>query len=455
MVINNFDENFTLDKLTEIFLTYIRKKNIIGIDNIDNKTFQNNIANYASYIMRTISEYQFSPYLEKLISKGRLKYPRIIAIPTIKDRIVLYILKEDLHKYFPECVNTELVNNRIIDIYKFLASANEYSIIRLDLRGFYDSINQKILLEQLAKRIDSGLFLSLIDKAITNPTVPKKYSKRDRNKYFQDLGIPQGLAISNILANIYLKEIDDDFIGKTAYYYRYVDDILIICGKAQEADIFEEIRRKLKRLGLDLNTEKSVVFSSQDSFSFLGYKISNKMISIKDESVQNHINAIFALLSNYRRLIDNKELREKWITTEQLVERLKSDLNEKITGAISENKKYGWLFYFSSITDKQILHKMNLVISEAVNRILPKDISTQMKIKSYVKSFYEIKNRPRGGYIENYDNYDTFTKRREYLNIRGYLDSDKTYSEDEINYMFLTIRERNLARMQKDIGSLS
>jgi retron-type reverse transcriptase len=452
---DDFTNLFSLDYIGEIFLTYIRKRNIIGIDNIDNKSFQNNIANYANHIKNTINDYQYSPYLEKLISKGRFKHPRIISIPTIKDRIVLYILKEYLHTAFPECVNTELINDRIVEIFQFLSSGKEYSIIRIDLKGFYDSINQKILLSYLSERISSDLFLSLIDKAITNPTVPKKYSKQDKHKFFQDVGVPQGLAISNILANIYLNEIDTVFVAKAAYYYRYVDDILIICEKDTKSTIYDEIRRALRRLGLDLNTEKSMTFSSSDDFSFLGYQVSSKIITIKPDTVQNHINSVFALLSNYKRLIDNKELREKWITMEQLVERLTSDLNEKITGAISENKKYGWLFYFSSINDKEILHKMNVIVSEAVNRILPKNIAATIKVKSYVRSFYEIKNRPRGGYINDYDVYDTFMKRRDYLNIRGHLDSDKQYTEDEINYLFITVRERNLSRMQRDIGSLS
>ena len=98
-----------------------------------------------------MDEYNFSPYLEKLISKGRNKAPRVISIPTIKDRIVLYALKEVLHELFPECVNTELVNKKIKDIFSYLGVSGETKIIRLDIKDFYGSINQKILFDKINK----------------------------------------------------------------------------------------------------------------------------------------------------------------------------------------------------------------------------------------------------------------------------------------------------------------
>ena len=89
------------------------------IDNIQTKCLQGN--------------YRFSPYLENLKSKGKDKKPRVISIPTVRDRIVLLALKELLVKIFPECVPKKLPNtyineiknliyqnlhNNILDIYK-------------------------------------------------------------------------------------------------------------------------------------------------------------------------------------------------------------------------------------------------------------------------------------------------------------------------------------------------
>jgi RNA-directed DNA polymerase len=60
--------------------------------------------------------YGFSPYVETLKSKGKGKHPRVIAIPTVRDRIVLLALKELLFKMFPDCVPKKLSNTYIHEI---------------------------------------------------------------------------------------------------------------------------------------------------------------------------------------------------------------------------------------------------------------------------------------------------------------------------------------------------
>jgi hypothetical protein len=164
---------------------------------------------------------------------------------------------------------------------------------------------------------------------------------------------------------------------------------------------------------------------------------------------------LFALICNYKRLKDHKEARESWLTDELLPNRFQSELNERITGAISEKKKYGWLFYFSAMNDMSILYKLNVILKSALTRIFPSNFLSKVEIKNFVKAYYAIKNDPKSGYIEDYDNYDTMLKKREYLGFRGYIDRTKRYTDDEIEYKFNTIRERNLLKMQRDIGSLS
>jgi retron-type reverse transcriptase len=448
-------KNLSPEKIPSIFNDYIIKHNIIGIDNIDNKAFWKRMAYHTNHISSTINSYNFSPYLEKLLLKGRNKIPRVISIPTIKDRIVLYVLKETLHRVFPECVNNQLVNKKIKELANIISSKKNGKIIKIDLKGFYDSINQEILLGKIRRKSKSKLFLSLIDQAITNPTVPKGYEKTEKETYYKYLGIPQGLAISNILANIFLHEFDDKTVQQCEFYYRYVDDILLICDDNTYNEFYRQIVNDLQRIGLTINENKTKNFNITDEFVFLGYKINHQSLSVKDESVQKHLNSLYAMLCYYKRLIERKEEREKWLTDELLTNRLESEINEKITGAISDKKKYGWLFYFNAINDISLLYKMNNLLNCALIRIIPSNIRDKFKAKSYVRAYHEIKKNPKSGYIENYDVYDTMHKRLEYLNFRGYINPTETYSEEEIDYMFKTIRERNISRMQRDIGSLS
>jgi hypothetical protein len=107
------------------------------------------------------------------------------------------------------------------------------------------------------------------------------------------------------------------------------------------------------------------------------------------------------------------------------------------------------------MNDMSVLYKLNAILKSALARIFPSGLLSKVKIKNYVKAYYAIKDDPKSGYIEDYDNYDTMLKKLEYLNFRGYIDNTNCYTNDEIEYKFNTIRERNLLRMQRDIGSLS
>ncbi|HEX8015252.1 MAG TPA: reverse transcriptase domain-containing protein, partial [Flavobacterium sp.] len=57
-------------------------------------------------------------------------------------------------------------------------------------------------------------------------------------------GIPQGLPISAVLANLYLFDFDLDIVNRwvkphNVYYRRYSDDIFIVCDK----NLCDEIER--------------------------------------------------------------------------------------------------------------------------------------------------------------------------------------------------------------------
>ena len=76
--------------------------------------------------------------------------------------------------------------------------------------------------------------MSLITKIIQNPTI-EFGSKRTESTLQNIIGVPQGLSLSNILANLYMYDLDMKMKALSKVeangilgYYRYVDDILII-----------------------------------------------------------------------------------------------------------------------------------------------------------------------------------------------------------------------------------
>ena len=204
----SFRRLFSIKSIESAYDNYVSKKPTRGLDRIGIKTFNRDKKAHFQVIYRKCKKgtYRFSLYVEKLLSKGRGKPPRIISVATIRDRIVLYLLKEFLHQVFPQCVNRRLPNDYIREVKEFDELNVEAPLCYLkgDIKSFYDSINRSILISIIHTKIKSPKILTLMELAISTPTVPLN-SRSDLKQYKTDKGIPQGLSISNILANMALR----------------------------------------------------------------------------------------------------------------------------------------------------------------------------------------------------------------------------------------------------------
>ncbi|MEZ9893527.1 RNA-dependent DNA polymerase, partial [Vibrio lentus] len=98
---------FNKDSLTEIYYKYIHYSPSTGVDGIkanDKYDIDKEIELIVDKVLN--GRYKFSKYKEKLISKGANKLPRVISIPTVRDRIVIKALHLTLQEIFPECAST-------------------------------------------------------------------------------------------------------------------------------------------------------------------------------------------------------------------------------------------------------------------------------------------------------------------------------------------------------------
>jgi len=228
------------------------------------------------------NKFEFSPYLELLKIKKRDSLPRMLSIPTVRDRVVLLGLKEYLHSYFQSHVNTKLPNSYIRDIKKFISANKDKKLyfIKADIESFFARIDHQILIKKLVKHKLPKYTLNLIEKAIKNATVPKAYRNTERNKYQNKLGVPQGLAVSNILAQLYLSELDKNLNKKKILYLRYVDDIIILMSSNRINLYKTSLDLELNKVELNLNNDKSLSGELDKMPLFLSYKLLRKSISV-------------------------------------------------------------------------------------------------------------------------------------------------------------------------------
>lgn len=454
-----YEDKFSYSNLETCFDKKVVKVKSKGIDKKSASYFKKDKNNELNILERKIKNntFTFTPYLELLRVKRRDSNPRMLSLPTLRDRIVLSTLKEILHVDFADCVNKDLPNSFIRRIKKYLHDNQGQKIyyLKADITQFYDRVDRNLLMVKLEERITDKDLLSLLKLAIDTPTVPSGYRKVDLETYRTDKGIPQGLSISNILAQIYLKSFDDYFNSKlrSSFYLRYVDDIFIL-SKSDCKPLKKSIENKLKLLGLSLNEKKTDWGNLEEGTEFLSYLIKDGTVSISDKKIESQVNKVAAKLTWFKKgMADPKERPRLFFTdTNKFKRKFFQEVNEIITGSKSEKKNYGWLFYFSEIEDLSVLYKLDNIIESMFSSLKLFNYKIPRKIKRTVRAFYEIKYNHGGSYVNDYDKLKTRKKKRDFLNNMAVTEPNKTYSEKEIDDLFDAYREMNINNLERNIG---
>ncbi|MFH1611982.1 MAG: RNA-directed DNA polymerase [bacterium] len=134
-------------------------------------------------------------------------------------------------------------------------------LVKLDIRKFFDSIDQDILLNLIKKKIKDKDAVCLIKQIIKS----------------QNQGLPLGNVTSQLFANIYLNELDQ-FIKhklKIKFYLRYCDDFVVLSkNKAELLNFIKSINNFLENnLNLELHSDKIIIRKYHQGIDFLGYVV--------------------------------------------------------------------------------------------------------------------------------------------------------------------------------------
>jgi retron-type reverse transcriptase len=353
----------------------------VGIDGTSKQKFDEILEEELNIIERKTenNSYDFSFYKQKLIVKS-INKTREISIPTLRDKLVLKYLYNNIFEAFSSKLNESLTAQKTIsEVKKYKDNFN--SFIKIDIQNFFPSIKHQILLNKLISEIKDEKILNLIEKAISQTTVDINTSFKQRIKYNNKVGIPQGLSISGILAEIYIYDLVQKYNKSNLKFFRYVDDVLILCNREDIADTIKSLKNDFEELKLtihdfEVNSNKSSYGNIQDTFEFLGYRFENELISVRDASVQKMYGNISKLFTQYK----NKKFNSK----KEFITRL----NLKITGCVIDGKKYGWISYFSLINDFKLLFGLDVFVEKNCKKY---NIE-HGKIKKFTRAIHEIKN---------------------------------------------------------------
>lgn len=449
----SFKKHFSRKSLLHIYTEKIKHSGAIGLDRTRPASLDSRLNDELDHIVQKVQlgTYRFTAYKEKLILKGAGSSPRQISIPTARDRIVLRALCECLSDVFPYAKLT--LPQVVIDSLKNALASGDYTdYAKIDLKNFYPSIPHKLINAAIHKKVRKPELRRLIHAALSTPTVPESKGRKDTPESI--IGVPQGLAISNLLAEVALQDIDSAFKARRDIWYeRYVDDILILAPPGEALPVAEELITGLKKLELsphDFGTDsKSKVASLIEPFSFLGYQVDRENILIRHESILRFESSIAKIFTAYRHKLTSARSRAD---RERAQAYCQWKLNLRITGCIFEGKRLGWAAYFSQITTTAQLRAVNHTIRKLNERFCP---AGEVRPKSLIKTFYELRRGTKGSnrYIPNFDMLN-IEQQREVLAI--WLGAEaKRLPDAEVQRRFSIKVSKAVRELEEDIAHSS
>ena len=279
----------------ETLMEQFRKENsskASGVDKVTKDEYGLNLEENIDNLLTRMKSFSYRPqpvrrtYIPKA-NGGK----RPLGIPAFEDKLVqgcmAYVLNEIYETKFLDCsygfrenrnchMAIEEINNHI------MRNKVNY-ILDCDIKGFFDNVDHKWMMEFLNHDIGDKNFLRYIVRFLKSGII------EDLKFYESDKGTPQGGLISPILANVYLHYVLDlwfmhikkNYKGEM-YLVRYADDFVVLFQYENEAQRFyNELVERLAKFGLEVATDKTRIIpfgrfkGGKDKFDFLGFEFHN------------------------------------------------------------------------------------------------------------------------------------------------------------------------------------
>lgn len=262
-----------------------------GIDGVTAEDYEINLNKNLDDLVEELKtgKYKTAELKGVIIPKKESKI-RALAIPTIKDRVLQravsqvlsdsidHLLEENSFAYrkgLSRVGAARAINN---------ARGNGFNfILESDIQSFYDNVDWEILFKKLDILYGNDP-VNILLKQWIRADIFFNGTKIKREK-----GLPQGSAISPLLANLYLDEFDED-LQDNFKLVRYADDFVILCkSKKQAEEALSSVKASLNKLKLELNPLKTTITSFDEGFQYLGYLFVRSTIVQKKKNKRERI----------------------------------------------------------------------------------------------------------------------------------------------------------------------
>lgn len=228
----------------------------------------------------------------------------IARLPYYPDRIVHHAIMNVLEPIFNTlytadtyaCIKgrgAHLARKRIKDALRRNPEGTRYCL-KIDIRKYYPNIDHDILKTIIRRKIRDARLLALLDEIIDSAP-----------------GLPIGNYLSQTLANVYLAYFDHFVkeVLRVKYYFRYVDDIVILSGDKEKLHGYLAcMREELAALRLQVKENWQIFPLEARGLDFLGFVFYHTHIRLRKRIKRN----LFRAVSRIRGMrISARQARQK------------------------------------------------------------------------------------------------------------------------------------------------
>jgi len=369
-----------------------------GVDHESLESYENKLSDNLYKLWNRLSSGSYFPpaVLEVEIPKNG-KGIRKLGIPTVSDRIAQMVVKD----YLEPSVDPEFH----LDSYGYRPHRSAHEaivkardlcwksdwVIDLDIKGFFDNLDHRLLLKAVKKHCQEKWVLMYIERWLKAPVRKKNGELVKRTK-----GIPQGGVVSPLLANIFLHHAFDRWITRefpTLEFERYADDIIVHCKSLCHAEyVLNKIDERLRRCELELHPEKTKIVYCKDSnrkgnhghteFTFLGYTFRGRRSkSPKGKRFQSFSPAISKeALKKIDRVIRRYKV-QLWSSFR--IEDIAKELNPKLRG---------WINYYGKFRKSELrycFHRLNVRLLKWAQFKYKKLRGSIKRVKCWLKNIFK------------------------------------------------------------------
>lgn len=214
----------------------------------------------------SISAYRQILTDDKVKFKNNVHFAKDI-FEEIKTRENCVVLAFDIENFFPtlnhkklKLIWAKILENKALpkDHYNIFKSATKFSYVKLnDLRVNKNHFDEKKISN--LKKEGKYTFFENVKELIDSEIIIHKNQKHKNGKI---IGIPQGLPISALLANMYMLPFDESIINeltikKNIFYRRYSDDIIVICKESEVEYVEGFVISQIQNIELVISKEKT------------------------------------------------------------------------------------------------------------------------------------------------------------------------------------------------------